>query len=392
MAKRFLLAWELGAGFGHLTQLTPFAEHLRKAGHACAFAVRHLSAAENCLPSGLGPCFQAPTRLGPAHNPVRTQVSYASLLHNIGFDNPTELAARLRAWRELLRMLRTEFVIATHSPLALIAAQSMQIPTMEVGTGFTVPPATTPYPCYPGTGEVASAILEKNEAAVLQELNQALERLKLAPMETLQTFHRQAQRRLLSYAPLDHYPDRKSADDYYGRPPFHFGEAPKWPSGSGRKLFVYLRPGPLAQPLLQALTHINARVLIRLDGLDEAGLQGQLPRHMSVTSQSIHTGAAAEQCDAYIGMGAHGLSCDMALAGKPGLNLPHSMETSLLSRALLRHGAGLMVPPDGADTLQEHVDRLLEDDSLGEAAQRLIPADARPQAEEIVRNALSLWV
>ena len=88
MARRVLIAWELGGGFGHVARLRPFAEQLKADGHACAFAMRNLGVAEQLLDPSLGPLYQAPVRLGDPINPVRTQVSYASLLHNIGFSNP----------------------------------------------------------------------------------------------------------------------------------------------------------------------------------------------------------------------------------------------------------------------------------------------------------------
>ena len=96
MAK-VLLAWELGGNYGHLVALRALARELQRRGHACTFAVRDLGRAQAFLDPRLGPLVQSPVRLTPGRNRVRTQVSYASLLHNIGFNEPMELAGRIQA-------------------------------------------------------------------------------------------------------------------------------------------------------------------------------------------------------------------------------------------------------------------------------------------------------
>ena len=81
-----LLAWELGGNYGHLVALRALARELKRQGHTCTFAVRGLGSAQAFLDPRLGPLVQAPVRLTPGSNRVRTQLSYASLLHNIGFN------------------------------------------------------------------------------------------------------------------------------------------------------------------------------------------------------------------------------------------------------------------------------------------------------------------
>jgi hypothetical protein len=147
MAK-VLLAWELGGNYGHLVALRALARELKRQGHTCTFAARDLGSAPGFLDPALGPLVQAPVRLTAGLNRVRRQLSYASLLHNIGFNEPVELAGRIHAWRTLYRALGTEFVFADHSPVALIAARTLGIPAACIGNGFTVPPVQSPFPSF----------------------------------------------------------------------------------------------------------------------------------------------------------------------------------------------------------------------------------------------------
>src|SRR6185503_6819605 len=165
---RALLAWELGGNYGHLVALRALGRELKRQGHQCVFAVRSLGSAQAFLDPQLGPLVQAPVRLTPGTNRVRTQLSYASLLHNIGFNDPVELAGRIHAWRTLCRALGTEFLFADHSPVALIAARTLGIPATALGNGFTVPPVLSPFPSFRPRMHVPQPVLLRNEAAVLK--------------------------------------------------------------------------------------------------------------------------------------------------------------------------------------------------------------------------------
>lgn len=388
-AHRYLFAWELGAGYGHLAQIEAMAQALKAQGDGCAFAVRHLANAQQRLPANLGPCLQAPVRLGPGLNPVKTQLSYASLLHNIGFDDPLELRARIRAWRDLMRLLRTQTLIAVHSPIALVAARSLGLQTFAVGTGFTLPPATQPFPAYDDTQALKLGLLEDNEALVLAHLHEALAPLSELRLDSLAGIFADTPRALFSYPQLDHYPHAQRQEPYLGWPGNSFGIEPKWPAGGGPKLLAYLQPGPLLEPMLQALRASHARVLLRVEGAAPAQLQAAQRPGLTLLDQALNLQAAATECHAYIGTGAHGHSCEMMLAGRPGLLLPSTQERFMLSHRLETQGAALLLPPDQPQRAAECVDQLLEDDTLAQAAGQLLKSGT-PDHRQAVTRAIQL--
>lgn len=384
-AHRYLFAWELGAGYGHLAQIEAMAQALKAQGHACAFAVRHLANAQQRLPAALGPCLQAPVRLGPGWNPVETQLSYTSLLHNIGFDNPLELRARIRAWRDLMRLLRTQTLIGVHSPIALLAARSLGVKTLAVGTGFTVPPAMQPFPPYAAQPPIKPGLLAANEHQVLSQLQEALAPLSDLRLNSLAEIFADTPRALFSYPQLDHYPHAQRQEPFLGWPGNSFGTEPKWSTGGGPKLLAYLQPGPLLEPLLQALRNSHARVLLRVEGVPPDQLQGAMRPGLTLVDQALNLQAAAAECHAYIGTGAHGHSCEMLLAGRPGLLLPSTQERFMLARRLEMQGAALLLPPDQPHRAAECLDQLLEDDSLSENAQSLLSSGVPDRSQAVTR-------
>ncbi len=57
---RILVAWELGAGYGHLYAFPRLAHALRERGHEVLFALRDLARAERVLGNGEFVLLQAP--------------------------------------------------------------------------------------------------------------------------------------------------------------------------------------------------------------------------------------------------------------------------------------------------------------------------------------------
>jgi hypothetical protein len=366
---RILLAWELGAGYGHLASLRIAARALRAEGHDCLFAVRMLENAAVVLEPELGPVLQAPVRIGNGRNPVAVQLSYTSLLHNVGFDDPVGLAARIAAWRELLGTWRIERVVVDASPIALIAALSLDIPAGAVGTGFDLPPLLTPFPRFQAWTTGLEAQLVHNEGQVLLELNAALRRLALAPYENLQAIFAGCGRALLTYPELDHY-DAPRDEPYLGLPDYGVGAAPIWPSGSGPRVLAYLRGHPHLDAMLKALSASNARVLLRLADIEPERVKPYLRPGFEVAATAINLRQAGQECDAYFHYGAHGTVTEMLLAGKPGLLWPDNLERGLVARRAEQLGAALVAPREGEFNPQAALQQVLGDAQLRRAAEQ----------------------
>ncbi|HZR34627.1 MAG TPA: nucleotide disphospho-sugar-binding domain-containing protein [Nevskia sp.] len=366
--SRILLGWELGGGYGHLASLRTAARALRAAGHDCMFAVRMLENAAEFLEPELGPVLQAPVRLGNGRNPVALQLSYASLLHNVGFDDPPGLAARIAAWRGLLRACRAERLVVDHSPIALIAARSLDIPAAAIGTGFDLPPLTSPFPSFQPWAPVPAQQLQHNEQQVLSELNRALERLRLPPYASLQQIYQGCARALLTYPELDHY-DAPRQEPCLGVPDYAQGAAPEWPAGEAPRVLAYLRPHPQLDAMLKALSASKARVLLRIAEITPEQLRPYLRPGFHIVGHPVHLRRAAEECDAYLHYAAHGTVAELLLAGKPGVLWPDNVERWLVARRAEQLGAAVVAPQQKEFDVAAALERALDDGGLRRAAE-----------------------
>lgn len=381
-----VLAWELGSGKGHLVTLRALAGEFRARGHRCIFALSQIDAAESLQLHELGDVLQAPSSASSLPEPDNIQVSYASLLHVTGFHDPLALVARLRAWRRLLNSERADLLVAEHAPVALAAARGLMLPAAVVGTGFTVPPLLTPFPLFRIEPSATPELLAHNEAQVLLALNLALERLKQTPLASLQDLFSQTQRGLFTYVETDHY-NAARTEPYLGLPDFTHGDAPLWPEGSGPLIFGYLRPYKHLEPLVRALAAMPARVLLHIAQFDIRKLAPILRTGMHLTNRPVNIRQAAAQCNFFVHYAAHNTTCEMLLAGKPGLLLPHHQEQQLMAQKAMTLGAALAPPPvQERYNLSEALRRLSEDQTLHRSAESFAARYRDQVRENIMPN------
>lgn len=386
---RVLLAWELGAGFGHLAPLRAIGRSLAARGHDCRFALRELHSAEAMGFAQIGPLLAAPLSLGKTRHPVRVQTSYATLLHQCGFDHVDALAGRLRAWRQLLIDHRSEALVVDHAPTALLAAYSLGIPTAATGTGFTVPPAQNPLPAFPGL-PASTALLAGNEAQVLSVINAALERFSAAPLRELRQLFAGVHLGLKTYPELDHY-GLSRGDDCIGLPDFSSGLRVDWHPGSEPKLVAYLRPFRGLDALLDALARLPAQVLVRIAEQPASALARFQRPGLVVVEQDIWLRQAAERCDAFVNYGAHGATTEMLLAGKPCLLLPYTTEQRLLAGRAAALGAALVLDERQRQEPAAALRQLLDDVRLRSAAGDFAQRYAGQDRSRIIDDWLDRW-
>lgn len=123
MAK-ILIAWELGANFGHIARCTQIADALSAHGHQVVFALRNTAAARRYLPGKV--FIHAPSPIAAKRHPA--PASYVEILLGEGYADLDVLYGLVSAWGNLLRMLSDA-----------AAAHCFGVPYLAVGNGFAIP-------------------------------------------------------------------------------------------------------------------------------------------------------------------------------------------------------------------------------------------------------------
>lgn len=343
--SRMLLAWELGAGFGHLGPFLGLAPRLLERGHELHVAAREIAGAAQAIGDLPVALHQAPLCLNTYGGLQEPPLNYSEILMRYGYLEPPMLGAMLRAWRAVIRSTGVTLVIADHAPTALLAARSLGIARAVIGSPFNVPLALVPTPNMRPWAGVPQARLADSDRRVLAAINSQLPTAE--HIEAVHGIFAGAAAFFSGVPELDPYGAR-DAGDYLGLQALSTGTAiPQWPSGEGIPVFAYLHADyPHVERALQALADSGARVLVHVLGGSSALVQRHGSRRLHFAPGLLDFRRVVKDCALCVCQGNVGTTLGMLQGGRPVLVLPKHLEHFLLGRALEGLGAGRVVNPD----------------------------------------------
>jgi UDP:flavonoid glycosyltransferase YjiC (YdhE family) len=346
MAK-VLCVWEMGQGLGHLTNLRPFVDAARAAGHAPSLAATALDTAGLVFPDADLPVFQAPYLWRVPRQADGPLLSYAHLVLQ-RFETEEELAALCRSWDAIFEAVRPDLVVYDFAPSALIASLYRPWRKWVIGSGFLVPRCDGPFfGLFPGVRDEPGNVerLARGEERLRMLVNAVLARQGRPPITQAGALLRQADETLLLTLPeLDHFGVRPGVR-YLGLPPPLAGAPPAWPAGGSLRVFAYLSAFPALEPLLDELSRLDASVLVYSREIGSA-LRERHPR-IGFADRPLDLPSVYAQADLAVNMANHTTSAQAFLAGVPQLMIPRRQEQGFLARRVLACGRGVILRPDG---------------------------------------------
>jgi UDP:flavonoid glycosyltransferase YjiC (YdhE family) len=368
MAK-IVFTWELGGGMGHIMPHLFMVKALQTKGHEVIFILRDLSLANLISETCRAACFQAPIKISPVVNPIKEPLTYAHILHNIGFADLGVLNGLVEGWRALFKAIKPDLVMFDHSPTALLAARGYDFKKMHMGNGFTIPAHVYPLPNLRLWLKTDSEILRHDEDRILATINKLLHKLKLAPLNQITDLFATEPQVLRTLEELDPYKERKNGN-YYGACLNPGGEKPLWPDGKGEKIFAYLKPFPTLPSLLSTLIELKAPSIVYINRIGDTLKRrfGSSPT-LRFADKPQDMSKIAAQCDYAILNATLNTTINLLLSGKPALHLPLFLEHWLTGHYVANLGAGINEPTLKPDEMAQKLDMLITSDSYTKAAQ-----------------------
>ncbi len=347
---RVHLCWELGGGLGHAGRLKLLAQQCLAAGHEVTLSLRDLAQTHGLL-AGVAPALQAPVWGHRAVGLPENRGSLAEIILEYGYLEPDGLAGQVQGWRTLFELVQADVVVGDYAPTAMLAARSMGLRFAMVGIGFTLPPPGRALPGLRDWENIAPQRLAQAEARVLEVANAVLARHGAAPLEWAAQLFLGDTALMTAWPEMDHY-DRAQADTEWLGPVFpdDGGIAPRWPDGSGPRVFAYLKTahGEHAR-LLEALARAGCRVLCYVPEV-ASGKPPPVPSpHILYARRPVDLRAALAGADWCVCHGGEATVAQALLAGVPMLLLPMQVEQFLMARRMAAAGIAVSVaapPPD----------------------------------------------
>ncbi|MFN0160375.1 MAG: glycosyltransferase [Burkholderiales bacterium] len=343
---RVALAWELGGGMGHVDRLAPWAGQLAQRDARVTAIVADLPVASARLPLAPDALLQAPVLRHGALAVGLGRHSYAELLLAAGYGNPATLEALVRGWLSALHLAKADLVLADHAPTALLAARISGLPAVQIGDGFTIPPAGSV-----AFGKEAERELARYAAAeerVTSTIHRVQRDYASPPLARLAALQEVEQTLLLTYPELDHYQGAERACGYAGAPVATMPEASETlmhgqAENSRPSVFAYLKPMHAQfAAAVNALAGLKVPVTVYAGGAPAPSGAG----HLDWRLQPLDVGAAIGAATLVVCHAGHGLVCQALLAGRPLLLLPGSYEQLLTAYNVAALGAGAWIHPE----------------------------------------------
>ena len=319
--------------------------------------------------SGQIRCLQAPTSTCARECYVERPITYAHILHNVGFDDVERLSSVVQAWRNLFMLVSPDLLILEHSPTALLAARTYPTKRVLVGSGFFAPPNVSPLPVIRSWVKYTPEALRAQEQTVLDAMNSVLSRYQAEPLDQIgRLFGAVDENFLTTFEELDHYPQRKDGR-YWGTWTTVPGAPPEWPSITGKKVFAYLKSFPGLPDLLQQLQQRAHPTIIHADGIPAALRQRfRSSPSLRFSDRPLDIARVAEQCDFAILNGNHATTIALLLRGKPALQIPIYLEQVVFTNRVIANNCGFGATSDRPEEYADALDTLLNSAKLYDGA------------------------
>jgi len=347
--ENITFCWELGGGYGHLASFKPLANTLVERQHTVSALLRTTQYAETFFDTERIKYSSAPIWDSEKKYTSPT-ISYADIIARQGYHSASSLLALVKQWRDKLQAYKTELLIVDHSPTALIAARTLNLPSTLFGTGFVSPPSVSPLPAIVPWLNPEPEFVKKIETDVLAVINKVLQHFNYEKLNHLYELFAVEEDFLCTLPELDHY-DSRAADAYWGpRLGDGSGVDASWPESTRRKVFVYTNNRyKLVYDLLKSFKDIDADFIVHCAGENKEGLMPYESGDVIFSIDPININSIANKADLVICHAGHGTVAATLLMGIPLLLIPTQLEQCILANKLSNFGmAGFVDIRDNA--------------------------------------------
>jgi hypothetical protein len=336
--RRILLAWESGAGRGHIVTLRTVADALGDGFEfdASLCVMDHAAELEPvCSLVFPGARLFTDPAVRGAPGALRT-ATWGEFLGDTGFRDPQFLVTQVKWWQEVLAGRAIDMVIADYAPCALLAARSMGINAVTVGTGYGIPPqGLDRFPVF--LPEYNACLYD--EAEMVATINSALLPLGVPALTYLSDVYRRSHELIRTLDILDPYTGMR---DLPLMPPVADVAQPA--ASPGDEIFIYFSTTELQDAgVIEAVTTLGLPVRAFCPGIAPDLAARFVAAGVRLESRPVPVEQIAERSRMIVHSGQHGILCLGLASGLPQVAIPQHLEQLYHARRCEEAGAGRVV-------------------------------------------------
>lgn len=339
-----LIAWEFGAGFGHLRHHHPFIESLIEKGHVVTLVSKDIDVLRLFdFPESLKilPC----PSINDSEMKPEVIACIASIWMSKGYSDSEKLRTLINCWKNIFDLTQPDLILFDFAPTALLAARDYEVKKVVIGSGFSELEPEIPCQVLSPWVHNIDEIVSKHESYVVAVINKLL----IDKNDSIQYLGDlfDVDLTLLTTIPeLDFY-QRNLKNTIYLRPEnilFQSHEV-QWENNGRPKVFVYLKAyANSTKIIVNALLSLELDVIFCCPGLNERLINRFHRESFQVFRHSVHLEPLLQSAALIINHAGKGLVTEALLAGIPQLLSPFQIEQGITSEMLEKLGVGLTLP------------------------------------------------
>jgi UDP:flavonoid glycosyltransferase YjiC (YdhE family) len=285
--------------------------------------------------------YAAQRRQGPKAVPTAT---WGEFLGDLGFDDPAHLSRTFAWWREVMITRNIALVVCDYAPLALLAARSLEIPTVAVGQGFGLPPwQMAKFPLF----KHSQSQCLHDEEVLLANVNQAVTGVGMQALRGLPEIYRAELSVVQTFELLDFYASARQTPYL----PANI-ELDQSLATDGDEIFCYFSQSELENDaFLTALETLDLPRRGYLPNLHAPAAERLQASGMILEAGPVPVPQIVARSRLMVNAGQHGVLSLALVHGLPQICFPQHMEQDWHARAAAKTGAARVVWPFGADPI-----------------------------------------
>lgn len=361
---------ELGGYLGHISKITSLLHGLRELGHQVIAVLPNNSFVEFMeLQNPPMPYVLGPKLTMPAFKASRDPVNLSEVLLCAGMGTHPVLDPCAHLWRQLLLLLKADLIIADYAPTPLLAARTLGLKSVVLGTGFSVPPALSPIPAFNRRLNIQDSVLAASDVQLLTVLNEYLQRFNAPLLSRVSDLYWQSEFvGITHYQALDHFAyGRPEHTAYYAlATQISGGVNVSWPEGTSPRVFAYLKTEyPGLEFLLRWLHAARVEAVVYISG-DQADKWMHLQtQHLHIYLQPVDLTELLPSADWLIYHAGSGMASQALRNGKASILIPIHYEQLFTAEAMVSRQLGYLLNPHwGAQHIALIMQKALADTSM----------------------------
>ena len=372
-----LFANEFGSGLGHLNRLIAVAKQF-VGGHELTFLLPHKGYAP-AVRQALGS--RAEIRIGATWRPPRDIATarrvpthtFADTMQLFGFHEVQKLAAAAQNCAKILDETAPDVIVSDFAPTLRLASAG-RIPTIVLGSGYTVPPASVPLPPMRPWERSVPPQSRLHEFRLLAAANQVCVMLRRPAVDFLSDLFQGDSTFVSTLPEFDPYQKARSAAPLW---PFNVPDMPEVREFSARRgppVFCYMkREHPALNTILDALGTLDCESAIYVGETDPARTAPKCTEKMRLHDTPADFRTILPETSILIHHGGLGTSYSGLMAGVPQIIFPENLEQAINARGLQQFNVGLpfnTAPPPSPRILRDAIGSTLSDPARKASALR----------------------